>query len=73
MTRHSPRHLAVAVRLTVVGSVLFALALMASAFLVSSFVLGTPAAVAVTIVVGGVGGWSWFYLPLVSFGRDDLR
>jgi hypothetical protein len=73
VTRHSPRHLAVAVRLTVVGSVLFALALMASAFLVSSFVLGTPAAVAVTIVVGGVGGWSWFYLPLVSFGRDDLR
>lgn len=73
VTRHSPRHLAVAVRLTIVGSVLFALALTASAFLVSSFVLGTTAAVAVTIVVGAVGAWSWFYLPLVSFERDDGR
>ena len=71
--RHSQRHLAVAVRLTVVGSVLFALALTASAFLVSSLVVGGPAAVAVTAVVGAVGGWSWFYLPLVTFREDDDR
>jgi hypothetical protein len=70
VARHSRHHLAVAVRLTIVGSVLFAVAITASAFLVSSLVLGTPAAILVTTVVGAVGAWSWFYLPLVSFERD---
>lgn len=70
VTRHSPHHLAVAVRLTVVGSVLFAVALTASAFLVSSLVLGTAAAAAVTALVAAVGAWSWFYLPLISFEHD---
>ncbi len=70
VARHSQRHLVVAVRLTVIGSALFAIALTASAFLVSSLVLGTPAAIGVTAVVGSVGAWSWFYLPLVSFERD---
>lgn len=69
VARHSQRHLVVAVRLTVIGSALFAIALTASAFLVSSLVLGTPTAIGVTTVVGAVGAWSWFYLPLVSFER----
>lgn len=72
--RESQHHLSVAVRLSVVGSALFAVALTASAFLVSSLVLGTAVAVAVTVVVGAVGAWSWFYLPLVTFERDgDAR
>jgi hypothetical protein len=70
VARHSRRHLEVAVRLTVVGSALFAVALTASAFLVSSFVLGTPIAIGVTAFVAAVGAWSWFYLPLVTFARD---
>jgi hypothetical protein len=70
VARHSPRHLAVAVQLTVVGSLLFALALTASAFLVSSLVLGTPTAVGVALAVAALCAWSWFYLPLVSFERD---
>jgi hypothetical protein len=70
VARHSRRHLAVAIRLTVVGSALFAVALTASAFLVSSLVLGTPIAVAVTVVVAAVEAWSWFYLPLVVFRHD---
>ena len=69
--RHSQRHLAVAVRLTVVGSVLFALALTAVAFLVSSLVVGAPWALAVAVIVAVGGGWSWFYLPLVAFRNDD--
>lgn len=72
VARHSRRHLDVAVRLTIVGSALFAMALTASAFLVSSLVLGTLAAVAVTTVVALVGAWSWFYLPLVTFRRDSV-
>ena len=70
MARRSRRHLDVAVRLTIVGSGLFAVALTASAFLVSSLVLGTPAAIAVTTAVAVLGAWSWFYLPYVSFARD---
>ena len=70
VARHSRRHLMVAIRLTVVGSALFAVALTASAFLVSSLVLGTPIAIGVTVVVGATGAWSWFYLPLVTFAHD---
>jgi hypothetical protein len=70
VARHSKHHLDVAVRLTVVGSALFAVALTASAYLVASLVLGTPTAVVVTVIVGAVGVWSWFYLPLVTFERD---
>lgn len=71
VARHSRRHLAVAVQLTIAGSALFGVALAAVAFLVSSLVLGTPAAVAITAAVTLVLGWSWFYLPLVSFERDS--
>ena len=67
VARRSRRHLVVAVRLTIVGSVLFGVALTAAAFLVSSLVLATPAALAVTVTAGLLLGWSWFYLPLVAF------
>lgn len=69
--RRSHRHLEVAVRVTVVGTVAFAVAIVAVSFLVSSIVLGTGAAGAVTGVIAAVGLWSWFYLPLVTFERDD--
>lgn len=71
VARHSQHHLDVAVRLTVAGSVLFGVALIASAFLVTSIVSSTAAAIAVTAAVGLLLGWSWFYLPLVSFERDS--
>jgi len=70
VARRHRRHLDVAVRLTVVGSALFLVAVTAAAFLVSSIVLGTAGAVAVTAVVALMGLWSWYYLPLVSFRRD---
>lgn len=71
--RHSLHHLDVAVRLTVAGSVLFGVALISSAYLVTSIVSDTAAAIAVTVAVGLLLGWSWFYLPLVSFERDSRR
>jgi hypothetical protein len=70
VARHSRRHLIVAVRLTIVGSALFGVALSAAAFLVASLVLATPVAIAVTVTSALLLGWSWFWLPLVSF-KDD--
>lgn len=67
VARRHRRHLESAVRLTVVGTVGFAITITASAFLVSSLVLGTGVAIGVTALVAAVGAWSWFYLPLVGF------
>lgn len=71
VARRSARHLGIAVRITVVGTVALLVAIAAVAYLVSSIVLGTPTAVVVTVVMTAIGGWSWFYLPLVTFERDD--
>ena len=71
VTRHDRRHLDVAVRLTVAGSALFAVTITAVAYLVASVVLITPVAITLTIVVALACAWSWYYLPLVSFRRDD--
>ncbi len=70
VSRQSPRHLAVAIRLTIVGSALFAVAMVAVAYLVASLVLGSGIAGGFAVVVAVVCLWSWFYLPIVSF-RDD--
>lgn len=70
VTRQSPHHLRVAIRLTVVGSLGFAVAITAVSFLVSSIVLNTFIAAAVAALVALVSAWSWFYLPLVSFERE---
>jgi hypothetical protein len=69
VARHSARHLEVAVRLTIAGSALFGVALAAVAYVVSSLVLSTPAAVSFTATMALVLGWSWFYLPLVTFRK----
>ena len=70
VTRRSPHHLQVAIWLTVAGTVGFAVAITAVAFLVSSIVLNTVAAIAVASLVAAVGAWSWFYVPLISFERE---
>jgi hypothetical protein len=51
------------------------IAIVATTYLVSSIVFdGSPAAIATAVFAGGLG-WTWFYLPLVSFrepgGRDE--
>jgi hypothetical protein len=67
VARRHRRHLETAVRLTIAGTIAFAVALIAVAYLVSSVVLSTGAAIGVALLVTAVGAWSWFYLPLVSF------
>lgn len=71
VTRHSFRHLRIAVRITVVGTVALLVAIAAVAYLVSSVVLNTPTAILLSTTLTAVGGWSWFYLPLVRFEQDD--
>jgi len=71
ITRHNRRHLDAAVKITVVGSALFAVTITAVTYLVASIVLTTTVAIVVTILVAATCLWSWYYLPLVSFRRDD--
>ncbi|MGH8916632.1 MAG: DUF6328 family protein [Acidimicrobiia bacterium] len=67
--RRSRRHLRITVLLTIAGTVIFAVALTAAVFLVSTMVLDDRVAVGATILVTVVIIWSWFYLPLVTFQR----
>ena len=71
LARRNRRHLDAAVKITVAGSALFAVTITAVAFLVASIVLTTTVAVVVTVLVAATCLWSWYYLPLVSFRRDD--
>lgn len=67
--RRSPRHLRITVVITIVGTVVFAIALAAAVFLVSTLVLTDSVAIAATAAVAAVVIWSWFYVPLVTFNR----
>ncbi len=70
VTRGKERHLQVAVRLTIAGTVLLMVALTSVTYLVTSLV-GTGIAAAVSAaVLAAVAGYAWFYQPLVTFERD---
>ena len=70
VARHHRSHLDVAVRITVVGSSIFAVAITAVTFMVTSIVLGTGLAIVVAAGVALVTLWSWYYLPLLVFRRN---
>ena len=70
VARRSANHLSVAISLSIVGSALMAVALSAVAYLVASVVLTTAAAIVLTSVIAAVCIWSWWYLPVIRFGRD---
>jgi hypothetical protein len=69
LIRHSKRHLIWATWVAIVGSVVMAVAVLATVFLVSSLVFSTPAAAIASTLVAAVVSWAWFYLPLVTFHR----
>ncbi|MGV3759180.1 MAG: DUF6328 family protein [Actinomycetota bacterium] len=71
VARETLGHVRTATRLAIAGSALFALALVAVAYLVASVVLNTAVAIVLTVVVALVAGWSWFYLPLVAWSDDQ--
>lgn len=69
--RTSEEHLRITVWITIVGTVAFAVALVAAVFLVTSVVfdsrwvaVGSGAVTAATLV-------TWFWMPLVTFNRVD--
>jgi hypothetical protein len=68
--RRSERHLDVAVNLTIVGTIIFSIALAAAVFLISSLTLTNSVAISATIAVAAITAWSWFYIPLVAFRRS---
>lgn len=67
--RRSERHLQIAVSLTIAGTIIFAIALSAAVFLISTLTLTDSLAFAATVAVAGIMAWAWFYIPLVTFRR----
>jgi hypothetical protein len=57
--------------MTIAGTIIFAIALAAAVFLISTLVLPTDGvAIGATAAVAVVIAWSWFYIPLVTFQRS---
>lgn len=71
ITRHTYSHVMYATKLALAGTVVFLVAIVAVVYLVSSLVFSDPFAVGASVVVAAVASWAWFYVPLVTFGRDD--
>jgi hypothetical protein len=69
--RRSWSHVMYATKVAIVGTVFFLIAIAAVVYLVSSLVFSDPIAGAATLVIGVIATWSWFYLPLVRFNRDE--
>lgn len=65
--RRHQSHLVIAVRLTVVGTGAFLVAIVSSVYLVMSVRFGSPEASLATAAVAGLAAWTWFYMPWVSF------
>jgi hypothetical protein len=70
LERRSERHIDVAVNLGIAGTIIFAIALAAAVYLISSLTLTNSFAIAATVAVGAITVWSWFYLPLIAFRRN---
>ncbi len=69
--RRSKRHLRVTISMTIAGTIIFAIALAAAVFLISTLVLPTDSvAIGATAAVAAVIAWSWFYVPLVTFQKS---
>lgn len=67
--RRSPAHVRTAVKLAVAGTISFLVAIVAAVYLVASVRMGPGGAAVAVALVAGLAGWTWFYMPLVSFRR----
>lgn len=65
--RRSWHHVMFANKLAIAGTVAFMVSIVSVVFLVTSLVFSDPTAIAAAIMVTAVAGWSWFYLPTVTF------
>lgn len=67
--RKSRAHLVFTVRMTIAGTIVFALALAAAVYLVSSLVFASTVAALAAASVALLVAWAWFAVPLVRFER----
>ncbi|HSJ27658.1 MAG TPA: hypothetical protein VLB67_05560, partial [Acidimicrobiia bacterium] len=67
--RRSHAHVKVALMLTVAGTASFLVSIVASTYLVASVRLGSTAGGVTLALIAALAGWSWFYLPLVTFKK----
>lgn len=68
--RHSHRHLIIATWITIVGTFVMGVAIVATTFVVSSFVFGHAAAYTTGAIIAGAAAWAWWFVPLVTFRRS---
>lgn len=73
LRRHTRSHVLTAVKIAIAGTVFAGIAIVSVTYLVSSLVFERVIAAVAAIGVGGVTAWSWFYLPIVRFSRDNER
>jgi hypothetical protein len=71
LPRRSIRHVRTGAYLGLGGSLAASVALVASAWLAVSVVYGNGIAVGFAVVIAALVAWAWFWLPLVTFQRDD--
>lgn len=69
--RRSEHDLRYTVYLTIAGTSVFAFALAAAVYLVTSIVLEAAHAATAAAAVSLLVAWAWFYVPMVTFERAD--
>lgn len=69
LRRKSKRHLIIATWVTIAGTFAMGIAIVATVFLVTSVVFDQRPALAASGVIAVVLGWSWLYLPYVTFRK----
>lgn len=67
--RTNPHHVMTAVRLTILGTIFFAIAIVSVVFLVSTILFPEFWAGVAAALIAAAAGWAWFYLPMVRFRK----
>jgi hypothetical protein len=71
LPRHHVQHVKVGAYLGIGGSVAGSIALVTSTWLALSVVYGNGVAVTIGMVIAALVAWSWFWIPLVNFHKDQ--
>jgi hypothetical protein len=71
LPRRSVRHVRIGAYLGLGGSLAASVALVASAWLAMSVVYQNGVAVVFAVVIALLVAWAWFWLPLLTFRKDD--
>src|SRR4051812_5326966 len=71
LPRHHVRHVKVGAYLGIGGSIAGSVALVASTWLALTVVYGSGVAATLGVIVALLIAWSWFWIPLVNFHKDQ--